>query len=83
MIQQELQDVRKMSRQVAAWAGMNGQGVLGRGGGGFSAEEESESESTSLIVETQPVPMSASTNFADSTLIDQIAQVKDEVTPDL
>ncbi len=79
-IQQELQDVRKMSRQVAAWAGMNGQGVLGRGGGGFSAEEESESESTSLIVETQPVPMSASTNFADSTLIDQIAQVKDEVT---
>ena len=79
-INKELQDVRTMSHQVAAWAGMNGQGVLGRGGGGFSAEEESESESTSLITETQPDSMSVSTNFADSALIDQIAQVRDEIT---
>ena len=80
-INKELQDVRKMSRQVAEWAGMNGQGVLGRGGGGFNAEDESKSKSTSSITETQPAPMPISTNFADSTLIDQIAQVRDEVTP--
>ena len=79
-IDKEIQDVREMSRLVAEWAGMNGQGVLGRGGGGFSAEER-ESESTSSIAETQPDPMPVSTNFADSALIDQIAQVRSEVKP--
>ena len=80
-IHKELQAVRKMSRQVAEWAGMNGQGVLGRGGGGFSTKEESENESASSIIETPPAPTSVSTNFADSALIDQIAQVRGEVTP--
>ncbi len=81
-IRKELQDVRKMDKMVRRVLGIDqGQGLLGQGGGGFSAEEESENESTDSMIETQPAPTLISADFVNNSLIDQIIQVKREITP--
>ena len=81
-IEGELEDVRTMRRQVEAWAGINqGQGILGQGGGGFNAEKVSDNELTTSIVETQSASTPVPTDFADNPLINQIIQVKSEITP--
>ena len=79
-IQKDLQDVHRMSEMVRRVLGIKGQGLLGQGGGGFSAEEESEHESAGSVLEMQPTLAPISTDLVGS-LIDQIIQVKREVTP--
>lgn len=79
-IQKDLQDVHRMSEMVRRVLGIKGQGLLGQGGGGFNAEEESEHESAGSVLEMQPTPVPISTDLVGS-LIDQIIQVKREITP--
>ncbi len=79
-IQKDLQDVHRMSEMVRRVLGIKGQGLLGQGGGGFSAEGESEDESAGSALEMQPTPAPISTDLVGS-LIDQIIQVKREITP--
>ena len=79
-IQKDLQDVHRMSEMVRRVLGIKGQGLLGQGGGGFSTEEESEHESAGAVPEMQPTPAPISTDLVGS-LIDQIIQVKREITP--
>ena len=80
-IQKDLQNVHKMSEMVRRVLGIKGQGLLGQGGGGFSTEEESEDGLAGPIIETQPIPTPISTDLADGSLIDQIVQIKKEITP--
>ena len=79
-IKKDLQDVHRMSEMVRRVLGIKGQGLLGQGGGGFSAEGESEDESAGSALEMQPTPAPISTDLVGS-LIDQIIQVKREITP--
>lgn len=79
-IQKDLQDVHRMSEMVRRVLGIKGQGLLGQGGGGFNAEAESEHESAGSVLEMQPTPVPISTDLVGS-LIDQIIQVKREITP--
>ncbi len=80
-IEKDLQDVHRMSDMVRRVLGIKGQGLLGQGGGGgFSTEEESEHESAGSVLEMQPTSTPISTDLVGS-LIDQIIQVKREITP--
>ena len=79
-IQKDLQDVHRMSEMVRRVLGIKGQGLLGQGGGGFSTEKENEHESAGAVPEMQPTPAPISTDLVGS-LIDQIIQVKREITP--
>ncbi len=81
-IKEEIEDVRQMRRQIEVWAGMNQeQGILGQGGSGFNTEQVSDNELTTSIVETQSTSMPVPTDFADNPLINQIIQVRREITP--
>ena len=78
----ELQEIRKMSHQVATWTGINqGKGILGQGGSGFNTEKVGDNELTNPTTKTQSGSTAVRTDFADKVLIDQIIQVKSEITP--
>ena len=81
-IQEEIQDVRKMNKTIRRYLGIDSEsGVLGQGGGGSSAEEVNEDELTNPILEPQPAPTPAHTEFAKGALADQIVQAKRELIP--
>ena len=81
-IQEEIQDVRRMNKTIRKYLGIDSEsGVLGQGGGGSSAEEVNDDELTDPILETQPTPTPAHTEFAKGALVDQVAQVKRELIP--
>ena len=81
-IQKEIQDVRKMNKTIREYLGIDSEsGVLGRGGGGSSTEEVNDDELMNLIIEPQPAPTPAHTEFTKGALIDQIVQVKTELIP--
>ena len=81
-IQQELQDVRQMSKTVRKYLGMNsGEGLLGQGGGGFSIETVDDSESTDPVTETQSTLDPTHNDRTKGTLVYQIAQVRRNLIP--